>query len=76
MIIPEGVNQIEFYKAAKAKGIKIGSRYKGVHVTTRNDNDICWGTKKLSAECKRIGHSPLPRLGNEMRLQNINLFDC
>lgn len=43
MIIPSGVNFIEFYKAAKAKGILIKSRYKGVCVGTANkDNDITW----------------------------------
>mgnify|MGYP000874208790 CR=1 FL=1 len=32
MKIPPGVNQKQFYKAAKAKGVSIQSRYMGVSV--------------------------------------------
>lgn len=43
MQIPDGVNYIEFYIKAKAKGIKIKSNYKGVYVGRRNNNkDIVW----------------------------------
>lgn len=31
MIIPEGVNYLQFYAQAKMKGIRITSRFRGVH---------------------------------------------
>ena len=43
MNIPEGVNFIEFYKAAQAKGVQISSRYNGVCAgKTNRGRDVCW----------------------------------
>ena len=64
MVIPSGVNQIEFFKAAKAKGISVTSRYKGVHAHPNGSKDINWVAQKSEKGTTRyIGKFPFTEQG-------------
>jgi hypothetical protein len=57
-IMPEGVNQIAFYQAARAKGIRVSSRFVGVSINTAN-REITW-TARIQSKGKLVKCKDFP----------------
>lgn len=67
MIMPIGVDHGLFYRAAKAKNIRVSSRFRGVHIQSdRGNTTISWAAKYQGGKkTVVIGRFPLTAEGEE-----------
>lgn len=65
MVIPIGVNFVEFVQKARGKKIKVSSRYEGVVVAKANDNkDFAWRAQTvIKGKVKYAGYFPFTEEG-------------
>lgn len=66
MIIPEGVNFLNFYNTARSKGILVRSRYTGVYINNSPKQGIAWTSQYHGkAKPKFIGRFPFTFEGEQ-----------